>query len=168
MTEITLSKSAENKLRRRAGHLGLELKKSRRRDPQAPDHGRYALVDMVTGEAVGGKQPLVGIYHLSAADVERTLGIRAEGAAAGEFEAPNGVNAFVAVRAERIPPPDKDWNRWCLKRGLIATHGARRAWAPALQDYLNDAEYLVYYEGKLISAVGAGELNWGAKAGKEE
>lgn len=38
-------KVQENRLRRKADRQGLRLEKSRRRDPQAIDYGRYRLVD---------------------------------------------------------------------------------------------------------------------------
>lgn len=44
-------------LRRVAGRRGLALKRSRRRDPLAPDHGLYKLVRAATGETVMGDGP---------------------------------------------------------------------------------------------------------------
>jgi hypothetical protein len=45
-------KTRENRLRRKADRMGLQLVKSPRRDPQALDFGLYALVDHETGGAV--------------------------------------------------------------------------------------------------------------------
>ena len=42
----------ELKLRRMADELGLRLEKSRRRNPDAIDYGRYALFDIETGGTV--------------------------------------------------------------------------------------------------------------------
>jgi hypothetical protein len=46
------TKVAENKLRRAADRQGLRLEKSRSRDKRAIDYGLFALVDVVTGQAV--------------------------------------------------------------------------------------------------------------------
>jgi hypothetical protein len=45
-------KTRENRLRRKADRMGLRLMKSPRRDPQALDFGRYALIDHQTGGAI--------------------------------------------------------------------------------------------------------------------
>jgi hypothetical protein len=42
----------ENRLREKAKRQGLELGKSRRRDPDALDYGTYKLVEADTGEVV--------------------------------------------------------------------------------------------------------------------
>jgi hypothetical protein len=47
-------KVREDRLRRVANRRGLRLLKSRRRDPQAVDHGRYILVDATTNVVVYG------------------------------------------------------------------------------------------------------------------
>lgn len=47
-------KVRENRLRRKAGRQGLQLLKSRRRDPDAMDYGCYALADVSTNGAVFG------------------------------------------------------------------------------------------------------------------
>lgn len=162
---MTLTKSAENRLRRRAAQVGLELKKSRRRDPQSPDYDRYALVDTRTGRAVGGEQPVGGIYHLTVEEVEETLGARRrDRAGVGDRRAL--ADARLAVRVERVPPGGdppaaafaRAWDEWCIERGFAAEHGAKRAWCPSLGRHLNDAEYLVYHEDHLIAAVMASEL----------
>ena len=57
----SLNKQSENALRRRAERLGFELHKSRRRDRQAPDYDRYALIDLVTKKPLGGTLALVGL-----------------------------------------------------------------------------------------------------------
>jgi hypothetical protein len=47
-------KVRENRLRRMADRQGLQLVKSRRRDPRATDYGRYALIDPFTNTIVVG------------------------------------------------------------------------------------------------------------------
>lgn len=46
------TKVRENRLRRKASLYGLRLSKSPRRDPDALDHGLYALIDERTSGAV--------------------------------------------------------------------------------------------------------------------
>lgn len=58
----------ENRLRRAAERQGLRLEKSRRRDPNAIDYGRYALTDPTYGGAVHESAPW-GIHALDAEDV---------------------------------------------------------------------------------------------------
>ncbi len=48
----TEEKVRENRLRRMADRQGFRLMKSRSRDPNAVDFGRYALIDPETGGAV--------------------------------------------------------------------------------------------------------------------
>lgn len=48
----TENRVQENRVRRVAQRRGLELRKSRRRDPQAVDYGLYSLIDVETGGAV--------------------------------------------------------------------------------------------------------------------
>lgn len=43
---MTAEKVRENRLRRMAERQGLELRKSRRRDPRAKDYGRWYIVDV--------------------------------------------------------------------------------------------------------------------------
>jgi hypothetical protein len=43
---VTAEKVRENRLRRMAERQGLELRKSRRRDPRAKDYGRWYIVDV--------------------------------------------------------------------------------------------------------------------------
>lgn len=45
MTEIEF-KVQENKLRRKAQRRGLNIIKSRRRDPEAPDFGKYMILEI--------------------------------------------------------------------------------------------------------------------------
>lgn len=49
-------KVREARLRRLAQRQGIKLVRSRRRDPQAADFGRYALVDPETNRAIAGEQ----------------------------------------------------------------------------------------------------------------
>ena len=61
----------ENRLRRAASRQGLNLTKSRRRDPRAYDYDRYMLVDAWTGKVVAGGDPHP--YTLSLDEVEEWL-----------------------------------------------------------------------------------------------
>jgi len=58
MSTTQAEKIRENRLRRMAARQGLELQKSRRRDPLAYDYGGYQLIDpgmnaLVFGELAG-------------------------------------------------------------------------------------------------------------------
>ena len=64
-------KVRENRLRRKARRQGLELQKSRRRDPHALDYGTYQLVDATTGSVV--TSTLTAGYGLTLGDIEREL-----------------------------------------------------------------------------------------------
>ena len=57
MAMDTPDKVRENKARRAAIRQGLELQKSRRRDPRALDYGGYMLVTLDTNAAVMGQSP---------------------------------------------------------------------------------------------------------------
>jgi hypothetical protein len=64
-------KVRENQLRRKAVRMGVVVKKSRRRDPQAPHYGTYAIVDpnrnsLLAGDAQTG-------YGMSLDEVESWL-----------------------------------------------------------------------------------------------
>ena len=64
------------RLRRLAANRGLRLVKSRRRNPEAPDYGRYGLVDPQSGDKLlGFKRTRV---YATADEVERYLGEAAE------------------------------------------------------------------------------------------
>lgn len=67
----TAAKVRENRLRRMAERQGLQLERSRRRDPRARDYGLYRIMDTATKSVVhdlGGSH-----YSLSLDDVERYL-----------------------------------------------------------------------------------------------
>jgi hypothetical protein len=54
---VTAEKVRENRLRRMAERQGLELRKSRRRDPRAKDYGRWYIVDVdreIEAAEIGG------------------------------------------------------------------------------------------------------------------
>jgi hypothetical protein len=53
MASSTAEKVRENRLRRMAQRQGLRLEKSRRRDPRALGFGRYVVIDVASGTAVG-------------------------------------------------------------------------------------------------------------------
>ena len=52
MATDNLTKTRENRMRRIAERSGLRLVKSARRDPNALDYGRFALIDERTGGAI--------------------------------------------------------------------------------------------------------------------
>ncbi len=54
MASSTQEKVRENRLRRMAARQGLQLVKSRRRDPRALDYGTYWLVDASGVEVASG------------------------------------------------------------------------------------------------------------------
>jgi len=54
MASSTQEKIRENRLRRMATRQGLQLVKSRRRDPRALDYGTYWLVDASSVEVASG------------------------------------------------------------------------------------------------------------------
>jgi hypothetical protein len=54
MALSTQEKVRENRIRRMAGRQGLQLVKSRRRDPRALDYGTYWLVDNSGVEVASG------------------------------------------------------------------------------------------------------------------
>ena len=54
---LTKDKVRENRLRRIAARRGFILKRSRRRDPQALDYGKYWLIDARTNALVYPKLP---------------------------------------------------------------------------------------------------------------
>lgn len=64
-------KILENRLRLIAQRRGLLLQKSRRRDTNALDYGRFMLVDFASNTVVAGGEPYA--YSLSLADVEALL-----------------------------------------------------------------------------------------------
>jgi hypothetical protein len=48
------AKAREARIRRAAVRIGLKLVKSRRRDPRAPDHGRYWLSEPIRNQVMLG------------------------------------------------------------------------------------------------------------------
>ncbi len=71
MPVVKEDKVRENRLRRMAKRQGLELQKSRRRDPKAYDFGGFMLVDVRTNSVAFGADPLP--FSLSIDDVEAYL-----------------------------------------------------------------------------------------------
>jgi hypothetical protein len=67
----TAAKTQENRVRRMAERQGLQLQRSRRRDPRARDYGRYRIVDLATNSVVAGGQ--AADYSLDLEDAERYL-----------------------------------------------------------------------------------------------
>ena len=63
-----MSKVRENRLRRMADRRGLRLMKSRRRDPNAIDHGLYALIDLDSNRLINSDN-VNSIYALTLDDV---------------------------------------------------------------------------------------------------
>jgi hypothetical protein len=69
--ETNADKIRENRLRRMAERQGLQLQKSRRRDPRATEFGTYQLVDRYNDTlAAGGGQ---NGYGMTLDEVERAL-----------------------------------------------------------------------------------------------
>lgn len=64
-------KVLENRLRRAADRQGLQLKKSRARDPRALTYGTYMLTDIATNAIVAGDTQ--NGYGLDLNDVEKAL-----------------------------------------------------------------------------------------------
>ena len=159
MNATPFDKQTENALRRRAERLGLELHKSRRRDPQAPDYGRYALIDLVTQEPLGGVMPLVGIYRFSADELKHALdkqGLarQAPPDAVGSKTERDGVtltSALLLVQVERVPnlsPHSKEWAEWCAERGFLQRSDGSAYW-PERSTNVKPGDYLVYDDGEL-------------------
>ena len=68
----TDEKVRENRLRRMAERQGLELRKSRRRDPRAIDYGTYMLVNAEINDVVAGTAG-TGRPNFTLDDVENYL-----------------------------------------------------------------------------------------------
>jgi hypothetical protein len=68
MTTMTADKTREQRLRRAARRQGLELMKSRTRDPRALDYGRWYILDGQTSAIVAGDP-----NRMDLDDVERYL-----------------------------------------------------------------------------------------------
>ncbi len=64
-------KTYENRLRRAADRQGLQLAKSRSRDPRATDYGSYMLADRDTNSVVAYGSP--SGYGLGLDEVDRAL-----------------------------------------------------------------------------------------------
>lgn len=60
-----------NRLRRAAARQGLQLIKSRRRDPRALDYGGWMITELSTNTVVAGATPRE--FSMSLDDVERYL-----------------------------------------------------------------------------------------------
>jgi hypothetical protein len=69
MTEV--DKVRTNRLRRAAARQGLQLVKSRRRDPRALDYGGWMITELSTNTIVAGATPRE--YSMSLDDVEKYL-----------------------------------------------------------------------------------------------
>jgi hypothetical protein len=66
---VTAEKVRENRLRRMAERQGLELRKSRRRDPRAKDYGRWYIVDVereIEAAEIGGYDVATESYRAQA------------------------------------------------------------------------------------------------------
>lgn len=66
---MTAEKVRENRLRRMAERQGLELRKSRRRDPRAKDYGRWYIVDVereIEAAEIGGYDVATESYRAQA------------------------------------------------------------------------------------------------------
>lgn len=74
---LGMDKISENRLRRMAERQGLQLVKSRRRDPHAVGFGTYMLMNPPTNSVVHMNFALPGGYGLDLDDVESYLTTRA-------------------------------------------------------------------------------------------
>lgn len=83
-------KVRENRLRAKADRMGLILRKSKRRDPDAVDFGLYALIDQQHGGAIHPEGP-VSPFWLTLDEVEEWL-----------TEKPSEFNPFPKSAAERF------------------------------------------------------------------
>lgn len=70
---MAISKTEENKLRRKAARRGLILSKSGRRDPGGLDYGRYALMSARTGELIHPLLDGLFAHALTLDEVEAAL-----------------------------------------------------------------------------------------------
>jgi hypothetical protein len=68
MASNTQEKVRENRLRRMAARQGLQLVKSRRRDPRALDYGTYWLVDASGVEVASGDADTIEARLMGEAD----------------------------------------------------------------------------------------------------
>jgi hypothetical protein len=68
----TAEKIRENRIRRMAERRGLQLQKSRRRDPQAWDYSTYRLIDAGANAVVASSGP--GDYGMDLDEIEAWLG----------------------------------------------------------------------------------------------
>jgi hypothetical protein len=68
---MTEEKAMENRARRALERRGLQLQKSRRRDPRAIDFGGYMIVDPATNSVVAGASHAP--YQMTLDDVEAWL-----------------------------------------------------------------------------------------------
>jgi hypothetical protein len=66
-------KVLENRLRRVAARRGLRLEKSRRRDKNAVDYGKYMLVDVYRNVVIAGGTHYA--YDATLAEIERELSL---------------------------------------------------------------------------------------------
>jgi hypothetical protein len=69
--ETNVDKIRENRLRRMAERQGLQLQKSRRRDPRATEFGTYQLLDR-SNDTLAGRGGQNG-YGMTLDEVERAL-----------------------------------------------------------------------------------------------
>lgn len=70
-------KEKENRLRQMAERRGFSLEKSRRRDREAPDFGRFRIIGAVENSVVFGAEPYA--FSATLEDVEKWLGERPDG-----------------------------------------------------------------------------------------
>ncbi|MBB3770984.1 hypothetical protein FHS55_001579 [Angulomicrobium tetraedrale] len=78
-----VDKVRENRLRRKAQRQGLRLEKSRRRDPDALDHGGWMLIDIASNAIVFGSGAAPYRADLDAVEAYLTGGRREVAHAAG-------------------------------------------------------------------------------------
>ena len=64
--------------------------------------------------------------------------------------------AWVQCELEFIPKhlSGSDWHKWCSERGIHPTgdnwQSNRGGWIPAMDIYLRGADFLLYFEGRMV------------------
>jgi hypothetical protein len=72
-------KVRENRIRRKLDRMGYRLVRSRRKDPDARDYGKYTVVDLEAGGAVFGQNPVHGRAEATLDEVEQWIRERTGG-----------------------------------------------------------------------------------------
>jgi hypothetical protein len=68
-----MEKTRENRLRRKLGRMGYRLARTRRKDPDAIDYGKYAIIDAQTNCTVAGTNKNCSWYEFDLDDTEKWI-----------------------------------------------------------------------------------------------